>query len=54
MNRPKKKRPACRRFYLRKADELPRPDFTWKANEIVLGPPLVRRPPPVEPREGAK
>lgn len=50
MIRPKKKRPACRRHYLREADEIPqkRDVFPWKPHELVLDPNPVRRPPPVE------
>ena len=49
MIRPKKKRPACRRLYLREADELPRPD---SFNEMVLGPNSSPRPPAVEREDG--
>jgi hypothetical protein len=48
MIRPKKKRPASTRFFLREADALPRPPrgcFDWRPFEIVIGQPKPPLPP---------
>jgi hypothetical protein len=50
-----KRRPACRRLYLREADELPWPaSFDWRPTELVVGARPVHHPPPVELRERDK